>query len=208
MMRADEPLELQPRRICASNPLRHLLLCTLAVAAGFGVLNPPKILAITKSTQPNKPNFTGAWVLDLKASTSFDALMTQIGAGFIDRKYAAYTRLRAKLDQTTDVLTIAARGPGFTFNQTLYLDGRNDPSSLQILGATSVNTKTIWSMSKKGNNQLVETHHIRTKQGRDGELTIKRKLIDDGKTVVVVYKLKLEEEPTPTSARQVWRKQA
>jgi hypothetical protein len=76
---------------------------------------------------------------------------------------------------------------------------------LKILGATSVNAKTVWSKDYK---HLVETHHIRTKQGRDGELTIKRNLTDQGKTVVVVYTLKLEEEPTPTSARQIWRKQA
>jgi hypothetical protein len=144
-------------------------------------------------------------VLDLNASTSFDALMTQIGAGFIDRKYAAHTRLKATLNQTADVLTIAARGPAFSFNQTLYLDGRNDPSYLQILGATSVNAKTVWSKDYK---QIVETHHIRTKQGKDGELTIKRNLTDQGKTVEVLYTLQLEEESSPTSARQVWRKQA
>jgi hypothetical protein len=205
---ADSIPELGPRRIRASNLMRHFLLCTLAAAASFAVFSPPRTFATTKSSLPDNPDFTGAWVLDLKASTSLDPLMKQIGAGFIDRKYAAHTRLRAKLEQTADVLTIAASGPGFAFNQTLYLDGRNDPSSLQILGASAVNTKTIWSNGKKGNKQLVETHHIKTKQGKDGELIVKRKLIDDGNTVVVVYKLKLEEEPAPTTARQVWRKQA
>jgi hypothetical protein len=201
MMRADEPLELQSGRICASNLLRYLLLC--AAVACFGVFSPPRVCATAKSTVGDKPNFTGAWVLDLKSSTSLDALMRQIGAGFIDRKYAAFTKLRATLQQSGDVLTIAARGPGFALDQTLYLDGRNDPSSLQILGATSVNTKTIWSKHLK---KIVETHHIRTKQGKEGELTIKRDLIEEGKAVEVVYTLKLEEEPTPTSARQIWRK--
>jgi hypothetical protein len=205
---ADSISKLEPRRIRATNAMRHFLLCTLAVAAGCGVFSPLRTFATTKSNQPDKPNFSGAWVLDLRASTSFDPLMTQIGASFIDRKYAAHTKLKATLQQTGDVLTIAARGPAFAFNQTLYLDGRDDPGSLQILGATSVNTKTVWSNGKKGNKQLVETHHIRTKRGRDGELTIKRKLIDDGKTVVVVYNLKLDDEPTSTSARQIWRKQA
>lgn len=202
---ADSIPESEPRRIRAWNGIRHFLLCTLAVAAGFGVFSPPRTFATTKSNQPDKPNFTGAWVLDLQSSTSLDALMTQIGAGFLDRKYAAHTRLKATLNQTADVLTIAARGPGFSFNQTLYLDGRNDPSYLQILGATSVNAKTVWSKDYK---QLVETHHIRTKKGRDGELTIKRNLTDDGKAVAVLYTLQLEEEPTPTSARQIWRKSA
>jgi hypothetical protein len=202
-MRADEPLGLQPKRFCASNRLRHLLLGMLAALACFGVFSPSRVGATTKPTQAAKPNFTGAWVLDLQSSTSLDALMTQIGAGFLDRKYAAHVKLKATLQQTGDVLTIAARGPGFALDQTLYLDGRNDPSSLQILGATSVNTKTVWS---KHDKKIIEMHHIRTKQGKEGELTIKRNLIDEGKAVEVVYTLKLEEEPTPTSARQIWRK--
>ena len=204
-MRADKFLELQPRRICASNLLRHVLLCTLAAVASVSVFSPARILATTKSDQPDKPNFSGAWVVDLQASTSLDPLMTQIGAGFLDRKYAAHVKLKATLHQTAEVLTIAARGPGFSLDQKLFLDGRNDPSSLQILGATSVNTKTVWSKDYK---QLVETHHIRTKQGKDGQLIIKRKLVDEGKSVVAVYILKLDEEPSPTSARQIWRKQA
>jgi hypothetical protein len=202
-MRADESLELEPRRIRASNMIRHFLLCAFAVATGFGVFSPPRTFATTKSTQAERPNFTGAWVLDLQSSTSLDALMTQIGAGFIDRKYAAHVKLKATLQQTGDILTIAARGPGFALDQTLYLDGRNDPSSFQILGATSVNTKTVWS---KHNKKIVEMHRIRTKQGKEGELTIKRNLADDGKSVVVVYTLKLDEAPAPTSARQIWHK--
>ena len=184
--------------------MRHLLLRLLAAVACFGIFSLSRTSAATKPDQHDKPNFTGAWVLDLKASTSLDPLMTQIGASWLDRKYAAHIELEATLHQTADVLTIAARGPAFALNQTLYLDGRNDPSrNLQILGATSVNTKTVWS---KDNKQLIETHHIRTKQGRDGQLIIKRNLIDDGKAVVVAMILKLKEAPNPTSARQIWRK--
>lgn len=185
--------------------MRHLLLRLLAAVACFGIFSLSPTSAATKPDQQHKPNFTGAWVLDLQASTSLDPLMTQIGASFLERKYAAHTKLKATLNQTADVLTIAARGPAFALDQTLYLDGRNDPSPLQILGATSVNTKTVWSKDYK---HLVETHNIRTKQGRDGKLTIQRNLTDDGKAVVVVMTLKLEGAPTPTSARQIWRTQA
>ena len=198
---ADSIPQVQPRRVWASNVIRHFLLCTLAVAASFGLFSPPRTFA---ATEADKPNFSGAWVLDLQASTSFDALMTQIGASFLDRKYASHVKLKATLNQTADVLTIAAHGPGFAFNETLYLDGRNDRSNLQILGATSVNAKTVWG---KHHKKLVETHHIRTKQGKVGELTIKRNLTDQGQTIVAVYILKLEEEPQETSARQIWRKQ-
>ena len=130
--------------------------------------------------------------------------MTQIGASFFDRKYAAWIALKANLEQTDDILKVAARGPGFAFDQTLYLDGRSDSSNLELLGATSLNAKTTWSRDKK---QLVETHSIRTKQGQDGQLTIKRYLVDEGKTLVVAYTLKLKTEADETSARQIWRKQ-
>jgi hypothetical protein len=208
-MRTDPVPESPSYRLVQNDPtstlMRHLLLRLLAALACFSIFSLSRTSAATKPDQHHKPNFTGAWVLDLQASTSLDPLMTQIGAGFLDRKYAAHIKLKATLHQTADLLTIAARGPGFALDQTLYLDGRNDPSHLEILGATSVNTKTVWSKDYK---QLVETHHIRTKQGRDGELTIKRNLIDHGKAVVAVMILKLEEEPTRTSARQIWRKQA
>ena len=131
--------------------------------------------------------------------------MEQFGAGPLDRKYAASTKLTATLQQTEDILTVATRGPGFTLDQSLYLDGHTDTGNLNLLGATSLNARTSWSKDYK---QLVETHQIRTKQGKDGSLIIKRYLIDQGKTLVVVFSLKLNAEPSQTSARQIWRKQA
>ena len=181
------------------------VLSSLAALAWLVVFNLPQTSAATKLDQSDKPNFSGSWTLDLGASTSLEPLMNQIGAGLLDRTYAAQTMLKANLQQTEDALTVATRGPGFALDQTLYLDGRNDPSNLQLLGATSVKAKTVWSNDYK---QLVETHQIRTKQGKDGQLTIKRYLIDQGKTLVVAFNLKLNAEPSQAFARQIWRKQA
>jgi len=183
--------------------MRQLLFRSLAALVCLGVLSLSQTSAATKPNQPDKPNFSGVWVLDLQASTSLDPLMTQIGAGFLDRKYAAHTKLKATLQQTADVLTIAARGPGFTFNQTLYLDGRTDPSNKQLLGATALKTRTAWSEDQK---QLIETHHIKTRQGKEGQLIITRYLINDGKNMVLAFTVKLNAEPQITSARQIWHK--
>ena len=185
--------------------MRLPLLSSLAALAWLAVFSLPQTYAASKLDQSDKPNFTGSWTLDLRASTSLEPLMNQIGAGFLDRKYAAWTKLKATLYQTEDVLTVATRGPGFALDQTLYLDGRSDPSNLQLLGATSLNAKTAWS---KGYKQLIETHQIKTRQGKDGQLIIKRHLIDEGKTLVVAFTLKLNAEPNQTSARQIWLKQA
>jgi len=73
------------------------------------------------------------------------------------------------------------------------------------LGATSLKARTAWSEDHK---QLVATHQIKTKQGKEGQLIIKRYLIDEGKTLVVAFTLELNAEPNKTSARQIWHKQA
>lgn len=184
--------------------MKKLLLRSLAILTWFAVCSPPQTCAVTGPVQSNKPNLSGTWILDLDASTSLDPLMEQIGAGPLDRKYAASTKLTATLKQTEEILTVATRGPGFALDQSLYLDGRTDTGNLNLLGATSLNARTSWSKDYK---QLVETHQIRTKQGKDGSLIIKRYLIDQGKTLVVVFSLKLNAEPSQTSARQIWRKQ-
>jgi hypothetical protein len=79
------------------------------------------------------------------------------------------------------------------------------PSNLEILGATAIKTRTAWS---EDHNQLVAAYQIRTKQGKEGQLIIKRYLINDGKTLVVAFTLRLNVEPDKTSARQIWPKQA
>jgi hypothetical protein len=73
------------------------------------------------------------------------------------------------------------------------------------LGATSLKTTTAWS---KDHQQLIETHQIKTKQGKEGQLIIERYLTNEGETLVAAYTLKLDAEPNQTSARQVWHKEA
>ena len=184
--------------------MKYLLLRALAALVCLGVLSLSQASAAPKPDQPDKPNLSGIWILDLKASTSVGPLMKQIGAGLLDRTYAAETKLKATIHQTEQILTIAARGPGFAFDETLYLDGRTDTSSQQLLGATTLKTRTAWS---KDGKRLVATHQIKTKQGKQGQLIITRYLINGGKNLVAVYTLKLDAEPE-TSARQIWNKQA
>jgi hypothetical protein len=129
--------------------------------------------------------------------------MRQIGASLLQQKCAAWIRLKATIHQTENVLTVATRGLGFALDRTLYLDGRTDPSNKQLLGATTLKTRTAWSEDQK---QLIETHQIKTRQGKEGELIIKRYLINDGKNMVLAFSVKLNAEPQITSARQIWHK--
>ncbi len=160
--------------------MRYLLLRWLAALVWLALCSLPKTSAALHPDQPDDPNFTGTWALDLN-------------------------KLKATIHQTEHVMTIAARGPFFALDETLYLDGRTAPSKLDLLGATSLKTRTAWS---KDHQQLTETHQIKTKQGKEGQLIIKRYLIDEGKTLVAAYTLKLNAEPNQTSARQIWHKEA
>jgi hypothetical protein len=186
------------------NPMSHLLLRSLTALVCLGVFSLPQTSAAPKPDQSDTPNLSGTWALDLKASASLEPLMNQIGASFLERKYATSTEFKATFHQTENVLTVATRGSGFALDETLYLDGRTDPSNLQLMGATSLQTKAAWSDDHK---QLVETHQIKTKQGKEGQLIITRYLTDGGNTLVVAFALKLNTEPDRTSARQIWRKQ-
>ena len=96
--------------------MRHLLLRSLAGLACLGVSGLPQTSAAPKPDQPHKPDLSGTWTLDLKASTSLEPLMKQIGAGFLERGYAASAKLKATFHQTEHVLTVATRGPGFALD--------------------------------------------------------------------------------------------
>ena len=181
----------------------NLLVPWLAALVWLALCSLPKTSAALQPDPADNPNFSGTWALDLKGSTSFEPLMKQMGASFLERTYAASVTLRATLHQTELVMTIAARGPGFAFDEILYLDGRTAPSNLDVLGAASLKTTTAWS---KDRQQLIETHQIKTKQGKEGQLIIKRYLINGMKSEEVVLTLKLNGQPDEISARQIWNK--
>src|ERR1700676_124829 len=98
------------------------LLRSVAALACLGVFSLSQTSATPEPDQSGKPSLSGTWMLDLKASTSVEPLMKQIGAGLLEQKYATSTKLKATFDQTEEILTIATRGPGFALDETLYLD--------------------------------------------------------------------------------------
>jgi hypothetical protein len=172
---------------------------------GLGDATLPQTFAAPKPDQPDKPDFNGIWTLDLKASASLEPIMKKVGASLLEQNFASRTNLKATIRQTEQVITVATRGRGFALDETLYPDGRSRPSNLQLLGANCLTARTAWSNDQR---QLVVTYQIKTKQGKDGQLIVKRYLINEGKTEVAVFTLELNAEPDQISARQIWLKQA
>ena len=142
--------------------IRYLLLRWLAALVCLSVFSVPQTSAAPKSDQPDDPNFSGAWALDLKASASLEPIMKKVGARLLEQKFASRTNLKATIQQTEQVITVATRGPGFALDETLYLDGRSHPNNLQLLGATTLTARTAWSKDQK---QLVVTY--RSKPNRE-----------------------------------------
>jgi len=95
--------------------MRYLLLRWLAVLVYLSVFSVRQTSAAPKSDQPDDPNFSGAWALDLKASTSFETLMKQIGASLLERKYAASVKLKAELG--TDLQRVAVKSSVIQYQQ-------------------------------------------------------------------------------------------
>src|SRR6516164_6721637 len=59
-------------------------------------------------------NFSGTWVLDLKASDSPEPMMKRMGVSGLERKLAASTKLESTYNQSGNLLTITTRGPAFS----------------------------------------------------------------------------------------------
>ena len=190
--------------ISALTVKRYLLLYSVAAVAFLDSFSPIRV-ATAESKQPDKPNFNGTWALDQNASNSLEPLMQKIGATLLDRKLAAVAPLKATFHQTEDVVTVATRAPGFALDETLYLDGVIHQSNIELLGGTTLNSRAVWS---KDQQQLIAFYQIKTKQGKEGQLIIKRYLMNGMKSEGVVFTLKLNGQPDEISARQIWNKQA
>ena len=92
--------------------MKHLLLRSLAALAPFGIFGVPQTSAAPKPDQSDKPDFSGTWMVELKASTSVEPLMKRIGASLLERKYANSAKLKATIHQTEQVIAVATRRPG------------------------------------------------------------------------------------------------
>ena len=184
--------------------MRRILLSSLAVLGYLGVFGLPQTSATeTESHQPARPNLSGTWALDHKASISVEPQMKKSEAICSNENTPPWPALKPR-SGTEHALTVATRGPGFALDEILYLNARTEPSNLNILGATALKTRAAWSRDHK---EVVVTYQVRTKHGKEGQLIIKRYLMNEGKSLVVVFALRLDEAPNTISASQIWQKQ-
>jgi hypothetical protein len=148
-------------------------------------------------------NSNGTWVLDLKASDSPEPMLKRTGVSALERKLASSTKLESTYSQSGNHLTITTRAPAFSRTEHLRLDGHPETKTEKQTGRYTI--RTSWSHQGK---ELVSTSTFRTKNGKNAELIVTRKLADGGNTLILSQTLKIEGEPPEPVVRRVWRRKA
>jgi hypothetical protein len=165
----------------------------LLAAASLFLLSAPYALGWT--------DFSGTWVLDLRASNSSDPMLKRLGVSWIERKLADSIELESIYTQTTSLLTIHTRGPAFGRTELIRIDGQPETKEERLTGPYTIQTEWINRGMK-----LLSTISFRTKDRRDAQLTVVRELADGGKTLLLTQTLKVSDESAPLIVLRVWRK--
>ncbi|HEX4201258.1 MAG TPA: hypothetical protein VHY59_07045 [Chthoniobacterales bacterium] len=148
-------------------------------------------------------DFSGTWVLDLRASNSSDPMLKRLGVSWIERKLADSIELESIYTQTTTLLTIHTRGPAFGRTELIRIDGEPETKEERLTGPYTIRTEWIDREMK-----LLSTISFHTKDRRDAQLTVLRELADGGKTLLLTQTLKVSDELVPWIVLRVWRKRA
>jgi hypothetical protein len=146
-------------------------------------------------------DFSGAWVLDLRASSSPEPILKRLGASWVERTLGSSLQLQSTYIQTPDSLTVQLRGPAFNRTDVMRIDNKPETKEEPRTGRYTI--RTFWSAH---GTQLVSTISLRTKDSRDAQFSIVRELTDGGKTLVLTGTLKVTDESGTYTVRRVWRK--
>jgi hypothetical protein len=158
-------------------------------------------LQLTASAAFARTDFNGNWTLDLRASSSPEAVLKRLGASWIERQLGAVVQMQATYKQTPDSLTVTLNAPAYRRTDVMRIDNRPETKEESRTGRYTI--RTFWA----GNGtQINSTIDFRTKDSRDAQLIIVRQLADGGKTLTLNGTLKVAREPKTYTLRRVWRR--
>jgi len=148
-------------------------------------------------------DFSGTWVIDLKASDSSEPTLKRLGASWFQRKLATSLKVEATYRQMKDRLTIVTRGPAFSRTEELWLDGRPVTKTESLTGPYT--ERTFWSAD---GTRLISISAFRTKDGKDARLRVARQLTGGGGTLVLSETLDVAGEPPQPVVRRIWHRKS
>lgn len=165
------------------------------------LLTAASTLLLLVSTASGFVDFSGKWVLDLRASSSPHAMLKRLGASWVEREFGGSVQMEAIYTQTPQLLTVDRQFFGFRKTDLIPLDNKPEIQQNSLLGRYTI--RTHWSES---GTQLISDISFRTKDSREAQMTVVRELADGGETLVWSSTLKVTGESGSWALRHVWRK--
>jgi hypothetical protein len=169
----------------------------LSSSAGISKKSKP-MTNLASATQ--RPNFSGTWMLDPKASDSVDEILKAQGANFIERQGAKGAKITQQIQQDASQMTITVKSPVKTTTEVLKLDGTPMVSQTDRLG--NVKTKTTWGTD---NTTLISVVEPTEADAKFKTLKLSRTLQDQGKTMNQLIEMTLKDGKV-LKANRVFRK--
>ena len=165
------------------------------------LLTAASTLLFLVSTAFSFADFSGNWVLDLRASSSPHAMLKRLGASWVERQFGGLIQMQATYTQSPQLIIVDRRGFGFHETDVIRTDDTPEIQQNSLLGRYTI--RTFWS---ENGMQLISDISFRTKDSRDAQMVIVRELADGGKTLIWSSRLKISGESGSWTLRHVWRK--
>src|SRR4029077_4778580 len=103
-------------------------------------------------------DFSGTWVLDLRASSSPEPILKRLGASWAERTLGSSLQLQSTYTQTPDLLTVHIRGPGFNRTDVMRIDHKRETKEDPRAGLYTI--RSFWAAH---GTQLISAISLRTK---------------------------------------------
>jgi hypothetical protein len=129
-----------------------------------------------------RPDFSGTFKLDLKASDSLDELLKAAGASWVERKAAGSVVVTQTVRHRGDRLEIEAKSSFKTRKDTIRVGAGWEERETEMGRGRA---RTDWDGAV-----LVTRVEVKPKKGAAAELTTRRSLTDGGQTTVQALELR------------------
>jgi hypothetical protein len=155
-------------------------------------------LAPAPAAAADRPDFSGTFKLDLKASDSLDEMLKAGGASWVERKAAASVVVTQIVRHRGDVVEIEAKSSLKSNKRAVRIGGGWEEQETEMGKGRA---RTDWDADGK---TLVTRAEFKAKKGEGGALITRRSLVDDGQTTVQA--LELRKDGKVYKARRILRR--
>jgi hypothetical protein len=91
-------------------------------------------LMLLASTAFGFTDFSGKWVLHLRASSFPHAMLQRLGASWVERRFGSSLQMEATYTQTPQLLTVDRQGFGFQKTDVIRTDDKPEIQEDSLLG--------------------------------------------------------------------------